>query len=102
MKSIDDVASFPLSHSSTDAIDRATVWDDGLFGRAAADRRLFESILTSGGGERIAIDSATGRNRYGGPPGKACDGAWFASSTGAAISRRGYAAPRRAVRVLSV
>src|SRR5258708_14210389 len=101
MKSIDDVASFPLSHSSTDAIDRATVWDDGLFGRAAADRRLFESILTSGGDERIAIDPATGRNRYGAPPGKACDEIWLASSTASAISPRGYEAALEALRSLA-
>src|SRR5258708_231112 len=101
MKSIDDVASFPLSHSSTDAIDRAIVWDDGLFGRAAADRRLFESILTSGGDERIAIDPATGRNRYGAPPGKACDEVWLSSSTASAISSRGYEAALAAVRCLA-
>ena len=63
MKSIDDVASLPLPHSSTGTIDRATVWDDGLLERATADRRLFESLLISGGDERIAIDLATARNR---------------------------------------
>src|SRR5258708_33501269 len=92
MKSIDDVASFPLSHASSDAIDRATVWDDGLFGRAAADRRLFESSLASGGDERIAIEPATGRNRYSAPPGKSCDEGWLSSSTASAISSRGYEA----------
>ena len=55
-----------------------------------ADLRLFEAILTSGGDERIATDPATGRNRYGVPPGRAVDEVWFSSSTATAISPRGY------------
>jgi hypothetical protein len=101
MKSIDDVASFPPPHSTTNGINRATVWDDGLFERAAADARLFEAILTCGGDERIAIDPATGRNRYGAPPGKACDEVWFSSSTASAISPRGYEAALEALRSLA-
>jgi len=44
MKSIDDVASLPPPHSTSNGIDRATVWDAGLFERAAADARLAPSI----------------------------------------------------------
>jgi hypothetical protein len=50
----------------------------------------FEQLLASGGDERIAIDPSTGRNRYGIPRGKACEEAWFSSSTATAISPRGY------------
>jgi hypothetical protein len=57
---------------------------------AGVDLRLFEAILTSGGDERIATDPATGRNRYGVPPGRASDEVWFSSSTATAISPRGY------------
>ena len=101
MKSIDEVASLPLSHSSTETIDRAVVWDDGLIERATVDRRLFESLLTSGGDERIAIDPANSRNRYGAPAGKACDEVWLASSTASAISSRGYEAALEALRCLT-
>src|SRR5260370_16203587 len=96
-----DVSSLPWSHSNSNGIDRATVWDDGIFQRATANRQLFEWILTSGGDERIAIDPATGRNRYGAPPGKACDEVWFSSSTASAISPRGYEAALEAVRGLT-
>ena len=98
---MDDVSSRPLSHSNISGIDRATVSDDGLFERAAADHRLFEWLLTSGGDERIAIDPATGRNRYGAPPATACDEVWFSSSTASAISPRGYEAALEAVRGLA-
>src|ERR1700738_1351178 len=84
-----EVSSLPRSHSNTNGIDGATVWDDGIFERATVNRQLFEWILTSGGDERIAIDPATGRNRYGAPPGKACDEVWFSSATASAISPRG-------------
>lgn len=96
-----DVSSLPRSHSNSNGIDCATVWDDGIFERATANRQLFEWILTSGGDERIAIDPATGRNRYGAPPGTACDEVWFASSTASAISPRGYEAALEAVRGLA-
>jgi len=75
----------------------------GVFGaawpaveRSALDSRRFESLLTSGGDERIAIDADTGRNRYGSPRGMACDEAWFSSSTATAITRRGYDAALQA------
>ena len=64
--------------------------------RAALDARRFESLLTSGGDERIAIDAETGRNRYGSPRGMACDEAWFSSSTATAITPRGYDAALQA------
>ncbi len=57
---------------------------------AGADLRLFEAVLTSGGDERIAIDPATGRNRYGVPAGRAAEEVWLSSSTATAISPRGY------------
>jgi hypothetical protein len=60
--------------------------------------RRFEQLLASGGDERIAIDPGTGRNRYGLPRGKACDEAWFSSSTATAISPRGYDAALQAYR----
>jgi hypothetical protein len=60
--------------------------------------QLFERLLASGGDERIAIDPDTGRNRYGLPRGKACDEAWFSSSTANAISPRGYDAALEAYR----
>jgi hypothetical protein len=101
MKSIDNIPSFRRSHAIPNGIDRASVADDGLFERAATNRALFESILTGGGDERIAIDPLTGRNRYGAPPGKACDEVWFSSSTASAISPRGYEAARAAVRGLA-
>jgi len=66
--------------------------------RPAPDLQRFEQLLTSGGDERIAIDAATGRNRYGIPRGKACDEAWFSSSTATAISSRGYDAALDAYR----
>src|SRR5882757_8317715 len=101
MRSIDDIRPFPPSHSNTNGMNRVAVGDDGLFERAATNRALFESILTGGGDERIAIDPATGRNRYGAPPGTACDEVWFASSTASAISPRGYEAALEAVRGLA-
>jgi hypothetical protein len=90
-----ELLSLPLSHSG------ATAWDDEILERATADHQLFESLLISGGDERIAIDPATGRNRYGAPPGKACDEVWFSSSTASAISPRGYEAALEALRCLT-
>ncbi|MBS0409897.1 MAG: hypothetical protein JSR86_08285 [Proteobacteria bacterium] len=49
-------------------------------------------MLTSGGDERLWIDPATGRNRYGCPPGPADDEIWLASSTASAVSRQGWRA----------
>jgi hypothetical protein len=101
MRSIDDIPSFPPSHSNTNGMNRAAAGDDGLFERAATNRALFESILTGGGDERIAVDPATGRNRYGTPVGKACDEVWFSSSTASAVSPRGYEAALQALRCLA-
>jgi len=66
-----------------------------------ADLRLFEAVLTSGGDERIATDPASGRNRYGIPPGRAPEEVWFSSSTATAISPRGYDAALRAFQRLA-
>ena len=66
--------------------------------RSALDARRFETLLTSGGDERIAIDADSGRNRYGSPRGMACNEAWFSSSTATAITPRGYDAAFRAFR----
>ena len=63
------------------------------------DVQRFESLLTSGGDERIAIDAETARNRYGSPRGMAGDEAWFSSSTATAISARGYDAALAAYRL---
>jgi hypothetical protein len=62
------------------------------------DLQRFESLLTSGGDERLAIDAGTGRNRYGSPRGTASDEVWFSSSTATAISPRGYKAALAAYR----
>ncbi|QXX75714.1 hypothetical protein [Methylovirgula sp. HY1] len=48
--------------------------------------------LFSGGDERVFLNPVTGRTKYGTPHGCAEDEAWFSSSTGTAISARGYAA----------
>jgi hypothetical protein len=66
--------------------------------RTTPDLQSFERLLVSGGDERIALDPGTGRNRYGTPRGKACDEAWFSSSTATAISPRGYDAALTAYR----
>ena len=95
-----DIPPLPPSQIPS-VIDRAAVRGDGLFERAATNRQLFESLLTSGGDERIAIDAATGRNRYGAPAGQARDEIWFSSSTASAISPRGYEAALGAVRYLA-
>jgi hypothetical protein len=50
------------------------------------------SLLASGGDARIAIDAATGRNRYLCPPRPEPDGATFGSSTASTISTTGFAA----------
>lgn len=50
------------------------------------------ALLASGGDERIALDPATGRNRYGCAPFPAAGGAMFASCTASAPSEAGFAA----------
>jgi hypothetical protein len=45
--------------------------------------------LRSGGDERVFLDPATGRTKYGTPPLCAEDEIWFSSSTAAAITPRG-------------
>lgn len=52
----------------------------------------FDLALFSGGDERVFLDAATARTKYGTPRGPAEDEAWFSSSTASAISPHGYAA----------
>jgi hypothetical protein len=58
-------------------------------------------MLNSGGDERLWIDPATGRNRYGCPPGPAGDEIWLASSTASAVSARGWRAAGEALTALA-
>jgi hypothetical protein len=57
-----------------------------------AGQHSVDTLLTSGGDERIACNSPERRNRYGTPRGMALDEVWFSSSTASAISARGYKA----------
>ncbi len=52
----------------------------------------FDLALFSGGDERVFLDPETGRTKYGTPHRCVEDEVWFSSSTGTAISARGYAA----------
>lgn len=54
-------------------------------------------MLAAGGDERLWIDPASGRNRYGCPPRPAEDEIWLASSTASAVSSRGWRAARQAL-----
>lgn len=67
------------------------------FAAPGRDSPLLESLLSSGGDERIAIDPRDGRSRYGIAPGLPKNEIWLASSTASAISERGQAAARRAL-----
>lgn len=55
------------------------------------------TLLASGGDERIWPDPKTGRNKYGTPIAPASDEIWFSSSTASAISERGYGAAMTAL-----
>ncbi len=59
---------------------------------SSQEASAFDLALFSGGDERVFIDPATGRTKYGTPRGPAEDEVWFSSSTASAISPRGYAA----------
>lgn len=59
---------------------------------SSQEASAFDLALFSGGDERVFIDPATGRTKYGTPRGPAEDEIWFSSSTASAISLRGYAA----------
>jgi len=61
--------------------------------RAASARAMRLGLLVaSGGDERLALDPASRRNRYGVPARPAPDELWFSSSTACAVSPRGWAA----------
>ena len=62
----------------------------------ASSAKIVSLLLSSGGGDRIAVDPLTGRNRYFVPPRPAREDIWFSSSTATAISERGFAAACRA------
>jgi hypothetical protein len=59
----------------------------------ARDARL-RLLLAGGGDERLWLDPATRRNRYGVPASPAPDELWFSSSTACAISTQGWSAAR--------
>lgn len=61
---------------------------------------LARSVLALGGDERIAVNAATGRNRYGTPLLPAPDELWFSSSTASAISKAGFDAVLAASRAM--
>ena len=51
-------------------------------------------MLSSGGDERIALDSVTGLNRYGTASRPCPEDMYFSSSTATTISKRGFEPPR--------
>jgi hypothetical protein len=57
---------------------------------------LFETLLASGGDERLSLDPKTGRNRLGFPIGPSSAEIFLSSATANAISPRGRAAALRA------
>jgi hypothetical protein len=59
---------------------------------SSQEASAFDLALFSGGDERVFLDPATGRTKYGTPRGPAEDEIWLSSSTASAISPRGYAA----------
>lgn len=59
---------------------------------SSQDASAFDLALFSGGDERVFLDPASGRTKYGTPRGPAEDEIWFSSSTASAVSPRGYAA----------
>jgi hypothetical protein len=58
---------------------------------SSQEASAFDLALFSGGDERVFLDLATGRTKYGTPRGPAEDEIWLSSSTASAISPRGYA-----------
>ncbi len=64
--------------------------------RSDAATAKLDLLLTSGGDERLQLDPATRRNRYGTLARPAPDELWFSSSTASTISERGYAAAHAA------
>ena len=64
---------------------------------AAAREARLRLLIAGGGDDRIWLDPATRRNRYGVPASPAPDELWFSSSTASAISPRGWAAADQAL-----
>jgi hypothetical protein len=62
------------------------------FSTAPLEPEALALALFSAGDERVFVDPATGRTKYGTPQGCAEDEIWFSSSTASAISPRGHAA----------
>jgi hypothetical protein len=58
-------------------------------------------LIASGGDERLWLDPASRRNRYGVPAAPAPDELWFSSSTACAISPRGWGAAATALERLT-
>ena len=68
---------------------------------AAARGARLRLLIASGGDDRIWLDPATRRNRYGVPAAPAPDELWFSSSTASAVSPRGWAAAGEALERLT-
>ena len=64
--------------------------DDRIRPRAGATDGQLRLLMASGGDERLGLDPATRRNRYGVPAGPAADELWLSSSTACAVSARGW------------
>jgi hypothetical protein len=75
--------------AANSALVRPFEWSDDPAAVREARLRL---LLASGGDDRIWLDPATRRNRYGVPAGPAPDELWFSSSTASPVSERGWAA----------
>jgi hypothetical protein len=80
-------------------IERPTERHDAV---AAASEARLKLLIASGGDDRIWLDPATRRNRYGAPAAPAPDELWFSSSTASAISPRGWSAAGEALDALVV
>jgi hypothetical protein len=78
-------------------VDAAPAPSSGLSATGGRESVLFESLLSSGGDERLAIEPRSGHSRYGIPSGLPKDEIWLSSSTASAVSERGHAAARRAL-----
>jgi hypothetical protein len=68
---------------------------------AAARHARLRLLIASGGDDRIWLDPAMRRNRYGVPATPAPDELWFSSSTACAVSLRGWAAAGAALERLT-
>lgn len=83
------------AHPPVPWLESPTIASPPGWGAAAFSSRTpsgLDLALFSGGDERVFLDPVTGRTKYGTPHGCAENEVWFSSSTGTAISARGYAA----------